>query len=105
MSGFNKTGPVGEGPMTGRGMGICNEDRTDYPVYLNAGPGRAWRRGFGRGAGDRGRGFGQGRGFPFGRFQQKTNEVYLRDEINILKNELAEKEKELEHIRNNKNND
>ena len=27
MPGYNRRGPRGEGPMTGRGMGYCNSDR------------------------------------------------------------------------------
>ena len=38
MPGQDGTGPMGEGPMTGRGLGLC-------------GGSRAWRRTFGRGAG------------------------------------------------------
>ena len=48
----DRTGPIGVGPMTGRGVGICAGYET--PGYMNAA--------FGRGAG-RGRGFyGGGRG-------------------------------------------
>ncbi|MEM2916545.1 MAG: DUF5320 domain-containing protein [Candidatus Woesearchaeota archaeon] len=43
MPGFDGTGPMGLGPMTGRGMGLC---------------GRGFRLGFGRGFGRFGRGFG-----------------------------------------------
>ena len=28
MPGLNQTGPVGQGPMTGRGMGRCNPSQT-----------------------------------------------------------------------------
>lgn len=105
MPGFNKTGPMGNGPMTGRKMGICYENRSDNTEYLSTRPGWAWRRGLGRGAGNRRRGLGAGRRFPFGRFQQENNEVFLKDEINFLKNQLTEKEKELEQLRNKKNND
>ncbi len=44
------TGPSGQGPRTGRGMGFCNGNNA--PGYANSG--------FGRGMG-RGRGFGRGR--------------------------------------------
>ena len=50
MPGFDKTGPAGYVPGTGRGMGPC-------------GRGVAFRRGFMRGCG---RGFGRGRGFGMG---------------------------------------
>ena len=56
MPGGDRTGPVGAGPMTGRGAGYC----AGYPVpgYTNPFVGRGW---FGRG---RGRGwFGRGRGW------------------------------------------
>ena len=43
------TGPMGIGPMTGRGMGYCSEYKT--PGYTNAGYGvgcgRKFRRAFG----------------------------------------------------------
>lgn len=29
MPGFNQTGPAGQGPMTGRGMGECNPSPKD----------------------------------------------------------------------------
>ena len=57
MPGGDRTGPLGAGPMSGRGAGYC----AGYPVpgYANPYAGRGW---FGRGFG-RGRGwFGRGRG-------------------------------------------
>lgn len=56
------TGPMGMGPMTGRGAGYC----AGYSVPGNMNPvggrgfGGGWGRGFGRG---RGGGWGRGRGF------------------------------------------
>ncbi len=63
MPGLDGTGPLGLGPMTGRGLGLCNP-------YGPFGRGRWWRGrwfGFGRGWG-RGwrRGFGRGWGRGFG---------------------------------------
>lgn len=46
MPGFDKTGPTGAGPKTGRGMGPCGGGQ-----------------GFGGGRGGLGRGMGAGRGF------------------------------------------
>jgi hypothetical protein len=76
MPGFNKTGPKGQGPMTGRRMGCC----TNYGANLknqnvttpeNQGellsgqiPGRG--PGMGRGRGMRGRGLGQQNRFRSG---------------------------------------
>ncbi|MDK2954798.1 MAG: hypothetical protein PWQ57_294 [Desulfovibrionales bacterium] len=55
MPGFDGSGPNGQGPMSGRGMGYCA-----------AGAGR--EPGFGRGRGcGRGRGLGQGQGQGLGR--------------------------------------
>lgn len=45
MPGGNKTGPMGEGPMTGRGAGYCSG--INFSGFSNAGP----RRGVGMGAG------------------------------------------------------
>ena len=47
----DRTGPLGAGPMTGRGVGICAG--YDTPGYMNP----SFGGGFGRG---RGRGFGRG---------------------------------------------
>lgn len=57
MPAGDRTGPMGQGPMTGRGAGYC----AGYPVpgFMNRGwgPGRGFGRGWGRG---RGRGWGWG---------------------------------------------
>jgi hypothetical protein len=62
MPGGDRTGPMGQGPRTGRGAGYCGD--RDEPGFTTA-PGRRggfgrWSGGFGRG---RGMGFGAGRGF------------------------------------------
>lgn len=68
MPGFDKTGPEGEGAMTGRRMGRCtgyskklgpstpSENQEDFPESYG-------RRGFGFGWRRRGRGRGRGMGF------------------------------------------
>ncbi len=63
MPGGDRTGPMGMGPMTGRGAGFCAG--MNQPGALTPGFGRGL--GFGRGRGF-GRGFGRGRGPGFGRF-------------------------------------
>jgi len=65
MSGFDGTGPMGAGPMTGRGQGQCNPAGTGYrPAY---GRGFGYGMGYGRGRGFRGGvGSGFGRGFARG---------------------------------------
>ncbi len=56
------TGPMGMGPMTGRGAGYCAG--YGMPGYMNNISGRGFGMGFGRGAGFGGRG-GRGGGFGF----------------------------------------
>jgi len=56
----DRTGPWGEGPMTGRGAGFCAG--YDTPGYMNPGPGGRFG-GFGMGRGRRGGSFGGGRGY------------------------------------------
>ena len=62
----DRTGPLGMGPRTGRGLGFCSGFSS--PGFIKGpgwGFGRGWGRGFGR---SWGRGFGRGRrGFGFGR--------------------------------------
>lgn len=64
----NHTGPMGMGPMSGRGAGYCTGN--EMPGYSNDAPGRGFGPGFGRG---RGRGLGlfgrgrQGRSYAAGR--------------------------------------
>ena len=55
MPGGDRTGPMGQGPRTGRAFGYCAGN--DSPGYMNPG----WGRGFGFGRGW-GQGFGAGRG-------------------------------------------
>jgi len=59
----DRTGPMGEGPMTGRGAGYCAG--YDVPGCDNPGVSRGFGMGLGRGFG-RGRGFGMGRGMRYG---------------------------------------
>jgi hypothetical protein len=60
MPGFNRSGPMGAGPMTGGRRGICGraDAATDLPAYGSG-------FGYGRKMGFR-RGFGRGRGYGFG---------------------------------------
>ncbi|NQU86752.1 MAG: DUF5320 domain-containing protein [Mariniphaga sp.] len=96
MPGFNRTGPAGQGSMTGRKMGACASN--DYPendVRFNAGRGfgRGFRGGFSR---NRGMGYGYGFGYRHG-FQNQNFETLpegsektiIENEINTLKNQLS----------------
>jgi len=63
MPSGDRTGPMGQGPMTGRASGYCTGN--DTPGFADGfGGGRGRGYGFGRG---RGRGWGFGRGFGGGR--------------------------------------
>lgn len=70
MPGGDRTGPRGEGPRTGWGMGFCGWPGGEgKDASSGEGPWRRfwrWGRGFGWGRGA-GRGRGQGRGFGWGR--------------------------------------
>lgn len=61
MPGFDKTGPQGEGPQTGRKQGQCTDK--DNEGQATPTPGRGQGRGLGAG---RGPGRGLGRGLPRG---------------------------------------
>lgn len=60
----DRTGPMGQGPVTGRGLGYCSGyDSPGFAKGFGGGMGRGM--GFGRGSGF-GRGMGMGRGMGFG---------------------------------------
>ena len=101
MPGGNKTGPEGQGPMTGRGLGYC----AGYPNpgFLN--------NFFGRGTFGRGRMFmiGMGAGFRGGRGSYSgyyPHEIHpypsysKKDELKNLEAHAQNLKKELEDIQN-----
>jgi hypothetical protein len=77
MPGFDKTGPQGQGQMTGRGMGQC-------------GKGHGMRMGFGRC-----RGYGRGLGRYFGWNAPQTKEEKIED-IQAYKKSLQEEMEDVE---------
>ncbi|MGB9440968.1 MAG: DUF5320 domain-containing protein [Desulfobacterales bacterium] len=91
MPGFDQTGPMGAGPMTGGARGRCNPatSRTipayngEYGYGRGLGRRRAFRGGYGPDAG-RGRGYGRGYGWyppaPAPAYSAGTS-----DEMNMLK--------------------
>ncbi len=62
MPGFDGTGPMGAGPMTGGARGYCNPAGAANTPFYGQGYGPGYGRGYGRG-----RGFGAGFGAGFGR--------------------------------------
>ena len=111
MPSGDRTGPMGQGPMTGRGAGYCGG--YNRPGYANQAPGR----GFGMGwRGGRGVGWGGGwrrggrsyrpyvpRTFaydvpPMPAYDEESEAKFLRAEATRLKNALDEIEKRLDEI-------
>ncbi len=76
MPGLNGTGPMGAGPMTGRGMGYCNK--------ANANAGFYGRR--------------MGRGFGFRRFYNASPEMTPEQTKDILTQQKSFLERELASI-------
>jgi len=108
MPGFDGTGPLGMGPMTGGGRGFCNpypRTRTWWRPgpWFGRGRGRGWRflRTFPAGGGPGFWGFGppgqwaQPFGLPYTREQELE---YLRDEAAALKDELEAIDKRLREL-------
>jgi hypothetical protein len=89
MPGFDGTGPLGEGPMTGGGFGYCGARRGSRyalrgrPIYRGFGVGRGSRFG-------RGRGLSRGFGLAYGGW---------RPEAVDAKAELAELQREANDLR------
>lgn len=94
----DKTGPDGQGPMTGRGLGYC----AGYPTPGNVTntPGRALGRGYGIGRG-LGLGFrgGRGRGYhPYFSGPSPYSVPSKEEELYILKAQAENLKKGLEEI-------
>jgi hypothetical protein len=77
MPGGDRTGPLGEGPMTGRGMGYCAgaDSRGYFDARGGWGGGRRYGSGFGRGGGRIGRGRGFGNRFARPGWGQRLDDV------------------------------
>ncbi len=88
MPGRNGTGPFGEGPATGRGMGPCSDQSTQRPF----GFGSRTRRG---GAGHQGQGFRQmNRQNQFDRNQSSNDVSQLKQRITDLEAQIQELKKQ-----------
>lgn len=98
MPGYDRKGPMGEGPRTGRARGHCGSERDTATSdrLLGRGRGAAWRHG-GRG----GRGWGLGRGGGLGpgfggRWRRGVGEAGDRDWV---AGRIARLEAELDELR------
>lgn len=114
MPGFNGSGPMGAGAMTGRGRGMCGQPAGagNLPAYggggygYGCGRGMGFRRGFGRGMG---RGFGPafggygappetGYGYPASRTDEiemlRSNAEAMKNSLEAIQQKIAELEKD-----------
>ena len=95
MPGFDRSGPMGAGPMTGGRRGLCNPATAPgVSAFMGGtGYGRGFRGGFGRGRGWR-RGLGRGYGWapaaagPVAAIDSAAELAALRDEAHYLKDSL-----------------
>lgn len=97
MPAGDRTGPMGNGPMTGRALGSCAGNSATG--YAGAGLGRGYGMGRGCGFGGRGgaRGFGGGRawrGFPAWGGGAPTRE----EELSNLENQAGQLKNALDQI-------
>lgn len=84
MPGRDGTGPMGQGPMTGRGFGACGRARPGAYYY---GCGRGIGRGMGLGIR---RGFGGWFGQPNASVDPAEEKEWLKSQKNFLKARLDE---------------
>ena len=101
MPGFDRSGPMGAGPMTGGRRGLCNPATTEYDTRF--GGMLDFGRGMGFGRGFRG-GFGRGMGRAFGRrfwMQPSYHPAYVQspdEELSMLKAEANSVKNSLDMI-------
>ena len=100
MPGCNGTGPNGQGPMTGRGMGYCHAtDNVNAGQPVDAGFGRGMGRGRGCGMG-RARGFGAGRGLRFRNQAPLSAQMTDNERIAELESQVSQLQQEITTLRN-----
>lgn len=95
MARGDKTGPMGQGPMTGRSLGYCAGYESSG-FTRGFGGGRGQGRGFG--GGGRGRGMAYGRGFGFNAGYTNAPQANSNDEILNLKAQAESLKKAQEEI-------
>ena len=102
MPAGDRTGPMGQGPVTGRRFGYCTGyDSPGFTKSPGGGMGRGSGFGFGQGAGYgrrmmRGRGWGNYQGYPRMQPMNKEDEIrLLKSEAEVLKSSQKDIEKRL----------
>ena len=101
MPGFDRSGPMGAGPMTGGRRGMCGgaygrPGNIGYGYGYGAGRGLGFRRGHGRGRGVGYAGYG---GYPVPRSLAPAYPVSSADELAMLQAEAKAIQASLESIR------
>lgn len=100
MAGGDGTGPLGQGPRTGRGAGYCAG--FDMSGYANPRFGRGLRVGFGRGLGaGRGRGLGLRQAPIYSQVVEPTKgqKQALENDLTIIEQGKKALEQEMESIK------
>lgn len=99
MPNRNGSGPNGNGPMTGRGMGNCNSDQ-DFAGNNNY-CGRGFGRGMGNGRRNGGMGNGNRRGNGFANYEEGPayhNKSYVESVVSYLTEKLDSYKKRLDEL-------
>ena len=100
MPGGDGTGPIGQGPMSGRAAGFCAGYQ--MPGYANPhygrGLGRGWGRDFGRGYWGRGRGLGWRSYYPEPLYRNIHPEPSREEEKTYLENLIKGLEEEIKQL-------
>jgi hypothetical protein len=103
MPRLDKSGPMGYGPQTGRGLGSCEGSQDPGSSAM---PGRGFGRGFGGGRGGGRRGFGGGMGLGRrarrGRFDvqptRQEERSFLENQTEALQRQLNAVKQRLEEL-------
>jgi len=101
MPGGDRTGPMGQGPLTGRGLGFCSGNTNPSGLGLGRGYGQGLGRGFGRGYWGRGRFFNLRYNNPVSESQVSSKEdekVYLEDLVKNLEKEIKDVHKRIQEL-------
>ncbi len=103
MPSRDRTGPTGLGPMTGRGLGQCNDNSRSGNLNNFQRQGMGFRQGF-RGRGRGGFGFGQ-TSFFGSRYRNsfqpptvKEEKEIMTENLKALKEEMSAVEKRIEEL-------